>query len=238
EAMGRPFSALAHPDDARLIDRILNWTRGTETFAPIEVRLLAAGQRDECQWFEVTTRDLRLDPGISGFVLNARKITDRKVAEDRLGRSEARFRALVQHSSDVVLVTDTSAIIQYVSPSITVALRYRPDELVGNSVVELLSRESLDELRSAVDVMLSPFSKLEFETKVLGANGEVRSLAVTASDLRAEPAVNGIVFNARDVTLHRSLEEDLARRSTEDPITGLPNRSRLVELIDQTLDQG
>src|SRR5690606_25765914 len=83
-----------------------------------------------------------------------------------------------------------------------------------------------------------PFSKLEFETKVLGANGEVRSLAVTASDLRAEPAVNGIVFNARDVTLHRSLEEDLARRSTEDPITGLPNRSRLVELIDETLDEG
>lgn len=235
EAMGRPFSALAHPDDARLIDRILNWTRGTETFAPIEVRLLAAGQRDECQWFEVTTRDLRLDPGVSGFVLNARKITDRKIAEDRLARSEARFRALVQHSSDVVLVTDANAIIQYVSPSITVALGYRPDELVGNSVIELLPRESIEQIRPVLEVMTTPFSKMEFETKVYGADRQIHSLMVTASDLRDEPAVNGIVFNARDVTVHRSLEEDLARRSIEDEITGLPNRARLVEIIDEAL---
>ena len=238
EAMGQPFSSLAHADDVRLIERILNWTRGTETFAPIEVRLRTGADPTMCEWFEITTRDLRLDPGISGFVVNARKITDRKVAEDRLGRSEARFRALVQHSSDVVLVTDTSAIIQYVSPSITVALGYRPDELVGNSVVELLPRESLEQLRAAFDVMNDSFSKLEFETKVLGANGDVRSMVVTASDLRSEPAVNGIVFNARDVTAHRSLEQDLARRSNEDEVTGLPNRSRLVELIDEMLAEG
>lgn len=235
DVMGRPFSALAHPEDARLIDRILNWTRGRETFAPIEVRLLVAGQRDECQWFEVTTRDLRLDPGVSGFVLNARKITDRKVAEDRLARSEARFRALVQHSSDVVLVTDANAIIQYVSPSITVALGYRPDELVGNSVIELLPRESIEQIRPVLEVMTTPFSKMEFETKIYGADRQLHSLMVTASDLRDEPAVNGIVFNARDVTVHRSLEEDLARRSIEDEVTGLPNRARLVELIDDAL---
>jgi diguanylate cyclase (GGDEF)-like protein/PAS domain S-box-containing protein len=238
DAIGKPFAALAHPEDARLIERILNWTRGTETFSPIEVRLKGATTSADSHWFEVTTRDLRLDPEVAGFVLNARKITDRKIAEDRLGRSEARFRALVQHSSDVVLVADASAIIQYVSPSITVALGYRPDELVGNSVMELLPRESIEELRPLLDLMASSFNKFEFETKVIGADREVRSLVVTASDLRAEPAVNGIVFNARDVTLHRSLEEDLARRSNEDDVTGLPNRSRLVDLLDATLALG
>ena len=76
-------------------------------------------------WFEVRARDLSSDPEIAGLVVNAREISDRKAAEQLLATSEARFRALVQHSSDVVAVVDRKGCFTFVSPAITEDARAR-----------------------------------------------------------------------------------------------------------------
>ena len=51
--------------------------------------------------------------------------------EQGLRASEERFRALVQHAADVILVLEPDGTVRHVSPAVQTVLGYEPDRLVG-----------------------------------------------------------------------------------------------------------
>ncbi|MBE3074204.1 MAG: diguanylate cyclase, partial [Actinobacteria bacterium] len=58
---------------------------------------------------------------------------------------------------------------------------------------------------------------------------------VSVQDLTAEPSVSGIVLTAHDVTDRRAMQAEMERRTLHDPLTGLPNRALLTDLINDAL---
>jgi PAS domain-containing protein len=58
-------------------------------------------------------------------------VTASNDARTELAEREARFRALVQHSADVVFVIDEQGVVQYVSPAIEHVFGVTPESLVG-----------------------------------------------------------------------------------------------------------
>ena len=64
-------------------------------------------------------------------------VTDRERAVAQLAASEARFRVLTEHSSDIIVRVNRDDIVEYISPSVR-RYGYEPDELVGMTGVELL----------------------------------------------------------------------------------------------------
>jgi PAS domain S-box-containing protein len=66
-------------------------------------------------------------------------ITARKEAEAALVKSEARFRALVETTSDWVWETDAAGHFTYCSPLCKTIYGYRPEELAGRSLFEVLT---------------------------------------------------------------------------------------------------
>ena len=54
---------------------------------------------------------------------------EKERVEETVRRSEERFRALVQHGSDVIMVIDLEGAVRYVSPSIGRALGYDADAI-------------------------------------------------------------------------------------------------------------
>src|SRR5216117_4128710 len=71
-------------------------------------------------------------------VLVGRDITDRKRAAERLRASEQRFRALVEHSSDVIMLLGPDGTVNYASQSTQQVLGYGATENVGRSAFELV----------------------------------------------------------------------------------------------------
>jgi diguanylate cyclase (GGDEF)-like protein/PAS domain S-box-containing protein len=180
--------------------------------------------------------DLRHDPEIEGLVVNARDITDRKGAEQLLARNEARFRSLVQNSSDVVAVVDDNAFFTYVSPSILGMLGYKPDELVGTSALNLLPADDVSPaLRALARILEQSFDQTSVETRVLDRDEIWHTVDITITDLRQEPAVEGIVLNARDVTVRKALESDLRMQAMHDALTGLGNRAMFTDRVTHAL---
>ncbi|MEZ5203115.1 MAG: PAS domain S-box protein [Acidimicrobiales bacterium] len=76
-------------------------------------------------------------------MVTAREVSDRKATEQRLAASEARFRALVQSSSDVVAVVGDNGCFTYVSPAVSEMLGYRPEELEGTPAMALVAPEDI-----------------------------------------------------------------------------------------------
>jgi len=233
-------SILPLGDDVGLLDDVLDRATGSTFTQPIEMRLRHADGSP--RWFEVAARDLTADAEVDGLVLNCREVSDRKDAELRLFRSEARFRALVQNVSDVVAVIDDWGRFTYVSPAITRLLGYRAEQLLDTPATTILAsdqrHDAQDLLLEALRMAADTTHPQSIELRAIALDGGVRTLDVTVSDLRHDPAVQGVVLNARDVTVRKQLESTLRHQAHHDALTGLANRTRFAELVDTASAEG
>ncbi len=118
---------------------------------------------------------------------------------------ERRFRALVQSSSDLVFAIDRTGAVTYASPSSTKVLGIDPDELLGPLTGRLIHPDDLDRLRR--DIMRTteaPGASVELSCRVRHHSDSWVWLEGLATNLLDDPAVEGVVINARDITDRRT----------------------------------
>jgi two-component system, cell cycle sensor histidine kinase and response regulator CckA len=137
-------------------------------------------------------------------------VTDRVDAEEAMRRSEARFRSLIENASEGVLILSAEGLIVYQSPAVDRMLGYPPGLMIGRSPFELVHPDDLGDVQeSFVNVMSPEGHGKSVEFRCRHYDGSWRVLHVIGTDLRHDPAVNGIVVNMIDTTTHRSLEQQL-----------------------------
>jgi PAS domain S-box-containing protein len=167
---------------------------------------------------------------VRGTLVRIRDVTDRI-------RLERRFRTLIERSSDIVFVLDDRGIIEYVSPSVSRVLGYRPEELTGNVAFEELiveddattrddhtgtstaaadppsdsAAETWHRILDGRGTTTADSDTTRFEVRVEGGSGSTRFIEAIARYLVDDPAVEGIVINARDVTERKERELELQR---------------------------
>ncbi|MBV9880400.1 MAG: diguanylate cyclase, partial [Gemmatirosa sp.] len=157
-------------------------------------------------------------------------------------RAEAHFRALVQHGSDVILVVDAEGVVREASPSVAHTLGRAPETLVGRALADLVVpadravvRADLAQMAAAAQRGARPSPSAPCEWRVPRGEGETRWLEVLCTNLLHDPAVRGIVVNGRDVSEHKALEAELTRQAHHDSLTGLVNRARFRQLVEEAL---
>src|SRR5215468_12439327 len=69
---------------------------------------------------------------------------DASRAPDDSAGSEARLRALLQYSSDVITVLAVDGTVLYNSPAVHPVLGYAPEELLGRSAFEFVHPDDVD----------------------------------------------------------------------------------------------
>jgi two-component system cell cycle sensor histidine kinase/response regulator CckA len=123
---------------------------------------------------------------------------------------ERRFRSLIENSLDLIAVIDSEGILRFQSPSTATVLGYRPEELAGRSVLELIHPEDRSRaLALSQEGLPVPRFTSTFEARVQHKDGSWRSLEARACNLLDDPDVAGVIVNARDVTDRREAEEQL-----------------------------
>src|SRR5438045_6175799 len=91
-------------------------------------------------------------------------------------RTEARFRALVQHSSDMIAIVERDATLRYASPAVTQILRRDALGLVGTSLLDLLAPHEVQRARAFLDGLVSGGSPAPVEWAFQLPNGIRRNL--------------------------------------------------------------
>ncbi|MGH7536725.1 MAG: putative bifunctional diguanylate cyclase/phosphodiesterase, partial [Gemmatimonadales bacterium] len=160
----------------------------------------------------------------------------RLLAENAARQNEARFRSLVQHSSDVIMITKPTGAVRFVSPSATRVFGYDPSVLVGLTVSSLLHPD--DRARAAA--FFQDAAKTEgvtgpVEWRFRQPDGSWLHAEILATNLLRDPTVRGIVLNTRDVSERTRLEEQLTHQAFHDPLTGLANRALFRDRVSHAL---
>ena len=153
-----------------------------------------------------------------------------------LAASRERFAALVQHSSDVVTVVGTDAIITYQSMSSDRVFGYPPSQLEGKSLCELMDPVEADNLLEALEYAAAkPLRIHRVGSTWRHATAGFRDVELTITNLLEDPHVNGLVLNSRDITDRTTLEAELLHQAFHDSLTGLANRALFRDRLGHAL---
>jgi PAS domain S-box-containing protein len=134
----------------------------------------------------------------------------RRQAEDALRASEERFRALVENSSDGLLLIDREGRVTYTTPAAERHFGWKPDQMIGRSVFDFLDPDD----REAVGVRMTealrrPGRVVTAEGRFRHADGTWRIMEGVAVNRLTDRSVRAVIVNVRDLTDRRKLEDQL-----------------------------
>jgi len=155
------------------------------------------------RWF--SKRVFPVDDGIAVIVED---VSDRHLAEcelreatEALQRSEALFRSITEHSVEFTTIVGEDGTVLYASPSGAHLLGLEPDDLVGHAAVEFVHPEDLDTMLDTFRrLRAAPDTTTSMRVRMRHRDGSWRLLEGTGRNRLDDPAVQGIVSSARDIT--------------------------------------
>ena len=132
----------------------------------------------------------------------------RERREAQVGRSEAYFRRLTDNALDLITILEPDGTIRYESHSIETVLGHKPEEYRGRNAFEFLHPDDVPEVAQAFQQALQSHGDTpQLTFRFRHRDGSYRILEGRGNNLLDDPVVGGIIFNSRDVTERKKLEE-------------------------------
>jgi len=120
--------------------------------------------------------------------------------EEKILRSEQRFKALIQECSDLIRIFDSAGNFVYVSPTSTAILGIEPGKFIGRNVLEFIHPDDVEKFLSSFQ-QIQNIERLALEPyRIQNHKKEWRWFETVLTNMSNNPAVGGIVASSRDIT--------------------------------------
>ena len=173
----------------------------------------------------VELRTIRVNGVLS---LTWRDVTIRHQMMQRMAASEQQHRFLTENASDVVMLV-RHGLIEWISPSLNRMLAWSPGRWVGHPFEQFVHRDDLGLANQCCQEDNHGGSKVT-RLRLRDSLGQYHWVEAHSSAISSETGLpDGIVASFRTVDQEVASEQELERRARFDDLTGLVNRSEMLE---------
>lgn len=187
---------------AAAVRREAQWSHGDAV--TVAIPLLAGASAVGALSFDVTASD-DAELGVTLVSVVAAHLgqwLSRKRAQDQLRETEERFRLLVEHVRDAILMIDPDGHVQTWSPAAERLLGYSAAEAIGQRIAQL-----------HLATILDPQERQETEWWVRKDGTRIWAHVVTCPIRDAHQRITGFAMVVRDLTMEKAAAEALSERS-------------------------
>ena len=213
ELLGSKFFNLIHPSSKEVVVKHIQ----EDTESPYEI--LAIAKDGSILELEVLGKTIPYKGDIAR-VACVRDVSERKRQEEALRRSEERYRLVTENLHDVIWTMDLDLKYTYISASVERQRGYTVEEVMQQSIHDVMTPESLEKVFNTVDSVLQPIlaGEADLHTSVtlkLGMyrkDGSVMPAEMSISLLLdTEERPIGIMGVTRDISDRTDAERAVAR---------------------------
>jgi PAS domain S-box-containing protein len=193
-----------HPDDR---DRILKAVADhVERRVPYDVEYRLRTKTGEDRWF--AARGLGIWNGAGEMTRMAgslRDITEARRTADALKSSEEKWRGLVEHAPDYILVVDLEGTIRFIN---RVAPDYKIEEVIGANALDFGPIQDRERVIEAIRSVARTGEPARLETSVTHPDGRLGWYACRLGPIERDGKVESVVIITTDVTDHKLMEDE------------------------------
>ena len=234
QAIGKPILDFVYPSDRKQVEeRMRDAIYKGKTGEFIEERFL--NFEGDIIYAEAAFAPIN-DFGKRSVVVMLRDVTTKKRAEKAISESEERFRIIAEHSMDIIKVLDPQGKIIYASPAIEKILGYPVRKMIGKSFYATIHPDDMGNAGKSFEEMLKTKKYIQINLRRIHQDGHYIWLNTDfVPVLNPEGEIEKIIAISSDITDIRKKEKKLAKMAYSDHLTGLPNRRKFVECLQQAI---
>jgi diguanylate cyclase (GGDEF)-like protein/PAS domain S-box-containing protein len=228
-----------HPDDVGEILDGLRRLMASDEVGAGTVEYRSRRKDGTWGWFETSVRAIRDEQGqLSELLAVTRDIDARKEVETELREAEERFRRAFEDGPiGMTLVAPDGAFLQS-NRALSTILGRSDDELRATTVQALTHPEDVEVSASHMDALMAGrVSSYRLEKRYLRNDGTPVWCQLSVSLVRS--SVDGTplytMSQIEDISDRRAIEERLSHQALHDALTGLSNRTLLLDRVRQAV---
>ncbi|WP_250631551.1 ATP-binding protein [Rhodoflexus caldus] len=163
---------------------------------------------------------------VGGAMIYLKDITEQVLTQQKLTRNEARFRAIMANTSDIIAVIDEAGETKFITPSFFRITGYDEQDSSIRNVLTLVHPEDLPLAQSEIKRLLTgDESNQPLEIRIRKQDGSYIYLEIIAQNKLSDENVRGLIINGRNITNRKKAETELirARQVAEEAVKAKDN---------------
>ena len=214
--IGKPESMIAdiyaidtiHPDDRDIIASKIESVLSNGIALTVEARVLLHGG-PEYKWLLLTGRRIVIEnkPYLLGTGMD---ITERKLKDEEIIKTGQHYQALIEKAPDGIVLLDIDGNFKYISPAATKMFGFKLTDMVTGNSSEFTHPDDLQMVLSVFEkIFKDPSYKPTLEYRFRDKQGQWHWVETTFSNMLANPSVESIVLNFRDICERKQHEKKI-----------------------------
>ena len=197
------YLELVHPDDLESLIKIqqevlLNPNK------PITIIYRILRKNGSYVWIESMFCNRLTEPDLGATIVVTRDINERKLIEDKLIKSEEKYRTLVEHASDAIYLIDYEGNFTDVNESMCQMTGYTKDELLKLTIDQIIEPEQLKTDPVKHGPMRTDAAVIR-ERRFVSKTGRVFDVEINVKQFGDD----SVLVIARDITQRKQMENEL-----------------------------
>lgn len=152
-------------------------------------------------------------------------VDQRMIEKDKAEQKANRFTKAVESSGSAVVIADAQLKIQYANPKMSDMTGYTKKELLGSSILNIVSDE-MQILVDDIELDLKSRHSWRGDTMLRNTRNEAIWVSLSISPIRdLDSSITSYVASAQDITFVKDSQRKMEQLAYFDTLTGLSNRA-------------
>ncbi|MFZ5861656.1 MAG: putative bifunctional diguanylate cyclase/phosphodiesterase [Nitrospirota bacterium] len=232
------FLEVVHPDDRESVHRAYQESINNRTPYNLVHRLLMQDGRIKFV-HECCETEYRPDGAPVRSIGTVLDVTERRHADHALRVSEERYRGLIENLPEFLIDVAPDGVIRAANRAFCAATGFSAAELTGMNVFALVHPDDVPTAHRHYDGLLRGLAPIRrWEHRLRKKDGGFVYVSTNGDPVVDQTgALASITLVSFDLTTHRDAEATIRRLAYYDTLTGLPNRTTLLERVTHEIER-
>lgn len=197
EVVGKSLTQICHPEDKGDLTELISSLQNDDS-RPRQTEIRLKHANGSTMFFTCKCKSLLENPDVRGILLTLTDITEQKIAEDALKRSERKYQDLAELLPESIFELNSEGSIRFANPSAAENFDYTDGDLQGLTIMDLMVEANHAKIKERIAAIFNGEQIKAIEYTAKKKDGSLFPVLVHSSAIQNP---DGIITGVRTIVI-------------------------------------